>query len=75
MLATVLAGGLHARGAALGDPRSQGAALVAFHSAFLAAAFLALLAAVLALFVDDRLAAGTMRRARETTPAYAAGAR
>ncbi len=57
VLATVLAGGLRRQSAMLGDPQTQVGALVA---------------AVPALFVDDRLAAGTMHRGRqESAPANA----
>jgi EmrB/QacA subfamily drug resistance transporter len=62
ILATVLSGQLLARGAALGEPSSQIGAVVAFHAAFGAAALLAFIAAIGALLVDDRRAAGTLGR-------------
>jgi MFS family permease len=65
-----LAGGLRSHGALLGDPHTHASPLIAFHSAFAAAA-------LLALFVDDRLAAGTMGRDRKGAaedPAQPAGA-
>jgi EmrB/QacA subfamily drug resistance transporter len=68
LLATVLSNRLSYHGSSLGDPATTHAALLAFHEAFLAAAVLAFLGMLLALLVDDREAAGTMRQARVAPP-------
>lgn len=60
--ATVLSSQLHFFSSVLGDPTARGGAVSAFHGAFFAAALVAFVAALGAAFVDDRLAAGTMRR-------------
>jgi EmrB/QacA subfamily drug resistance transporter len=62
LLATVLRAELLAHHAALGNLETQAAATTAFRAAFLAASLLAFMAAIGTLLVDDRLAAGTMRR-------------
>lgn len=63
LLATVLTAAMLQNGAVMGNPQSQPGAVASFHEAFLVAGLIALAAAVLALFVDDRKAASTMRRA------------
>jgi MFS family permease len=65
VLATVLSAGMLGHGAVLGDPRTKAAAVFAFHDAFFAATLITLAAAALVLFVDDRLAAVTMRPAAQ----------
>jgi hypothetical protein len=62
LLATVLSSRLDHYGAELGDVATRNDALLAFHEAFVAAAGLALLGLILAFFIDDRQAAGTMRQ-------------
>ncbi len=63
LLATVLANRLSVHGAELGNPATSQEALLAFHDAFFAAAILAAVGMVVAaIFVDDKLAAGTMRQ-------------
>jgi EmrB/QacA subfamily drug resistance transporter len=62
LLATVLSSRLDHYDAVLGDVATRGDAILAFHEAFVAAAALAFLGLVLALFIDDREAAGTMRQ-------------
>lgn len=61
VLATALSAGLLSHGAVLGDPRTRAGAVFAFHETFFVAALIALAGAALALWVDDRLAAATMR--------------
>ena len=68
LLATVLSSRLGHYGAELGDPATSADALLAFHEAFVAAAALALLGLVLALLIDDRQAAGTMRQGEARSP-------
>ena len=48
--------------AALGSPLTRDGALSAFHEAFLVAVGLAVLGIIAALLIDDKAAAGTMRR-------------
>jgi len=62
LLATVLSTRLGHYDAQLGNPATREGALLAFHEAFVAAAALALIGLVLALLIDDRQAAGTMRQ-------------
>jgi hypothetical protein len=62
LLATVLSNRLTHHHSALGVPGLQQDALLAFHEAFIAAAALVVLAVVLSLLIDDKEAAGTMRR-------------
>ena len=62
LLATVLTNRLAHHGAALGSPLTRDGALSAFHEAFLVAAGLAVLGIIAALLIDDKAAAGTMRR-------------
>ena len=68
LLATVLSNRLIHYHSALGVPGTQQSALLAFHEAFIAASVLVALAVALALFIDDKEAAGTMRQAA-TAPA------
>jgi EmrB/QacA subfamily drug resistance transporter len=63
LLATVLSNRLIHYHSALGVPGTQHSALLAFHDAFIAASVLVALAVALALFIDDKEAAGTMRQA------------
>lgn len=62
LLATVLTNRLTHYDAALGSPATRDGALSAFHEAFLVAAGLAVLGIIAALLIDDKAAAGTMRR-------------
>jgi EmrB/QacA subfamily drug resistance transporter len=63
ILATALSNRFTHYGAALGDPTTRAAAVLAFHDAFIPAAALGILGVVVAaLLVDDKEAAGTMRR-------------
>jgi len=62
LLATVLTNRLSHYDAALGSPLTRAGALSAFHEAFLVAAGLAVLGIIAALLIDDKAAAGTMRR-------------
>jgi len=62
LLATVLTNRLSYHDAALGNPATRVGALSAFHEAFLVAAGLAVLGIIAALLIDDKAAAGTMRR-------------
>jgi EmrB/QacA subfamily drug resistance transporter len=68
LLATILASRLGAYGGVLGLPATRDAALHAFHDAFFVGALLATVGVFAALFVDDRLAAATMRRRPEAAP-------
>src|SRR5262249_43959460 len=61
LLATVLANQLTAHEAILGYHATDAGVMAAFGDAFLVASVLALLGAGAALFLDDRLAAATMR--------------
>ena len=64
LLATALSNRFLHYGAALGDPATRAGAVLAFHDAFIPAVALGALGVVLAaLLIDDREAAGTMRRA------------
>jgi predicted MFS family arabinose efflux permease len=63
LLATVLSNRMSNHGAELGNPATRHGALLAFHEAFLAAAVLAAVGVLLTMLIDDREAAGTMRRA------------
>lgn len=68
ILATALSNRFLHYGAALGDPTTRHAALLAFHDAFIPAAALSALGIVVAaVLVDDKEAAGTMRPARAPT--------
>ncbi|MCE7928375.1 MAG: multidrug efflux MFS transporter [Dehalococcoidia bacterium] len=69
LLATVLTNRLIAHHAMLGNPRTSDGAVMAFQDAFLVAGGLALLGIVAALFISDREAAPTMRRAADAEPA------
>ncbi len=63
MLATALSNRFIHYGAALGDPATRVQAVLAFHDAFIPAVALGALGVVLTAFlIDDREAAGTMRR-------------
>ncbi len=63
ILATALSNRFMHYGATLGDPTTRFGALLAFHDAFIPAVALGALGVVLAgLLIDDREAAGTMRR-------------
>ncbi|MFN8558344.1 MAG: MDR family MFS transporter [Dehalococcoidia bacterium] len=62
LLATVLANRLVVHQAQLGNPFTRDGAMLAFHDGFFVATVLTLLGMVAALLIDDRLAAGTMRR-------------
>src|SRR3989337_2202977 len=62
LLATVLPNRLGHHDAVLGSPLTRDGALTAFHEAFLVAAGLAVLGIIAALLIDDKAAAGTMRR-------------
>jgi EmrB/QacA subfamily drug resistance transporter len=62
LLATVLSNRLSHHHAELGDAATRHAALLAFHEAFFVAAVLAGIGVLLALLIDDREAAGTMRQ-------------
>ncbi len=62
LLATVLSNRMSHHHAQLGNPATTHGALLAFHEAFFVAAVLAGIGVVLALLVDDREAAGTMRQ-------------
>jgi EmrB/QacA subfamily drug resistance transporter len=63
LLATILSNQLTAHGAILGRHASNAGVMAAFGDAFLVASVLALLGAGASLFLDDRLAAATMRLA------------
>src|SRR5262249_16140792 len=65
LLATVLSSQLTAHAAILGRHVTDAGALAAFGDAFLVASVLALLGAGAALFLNDRLAAATMRPTEE----------
>ena len=67
LLATVLANQLTAHEAILGYHPTNAGVMAAFADAFLVASVLALLGAGAALFLDDRLAAATMRPTRESS--------
>jgi EmrB/QacA subfamily drug resistance transporter len=75
LLATVLSNRLTHHDAQLGNPLTAETAVLAFHDAFVVAAIVALIGAVLAfLLIDDREAAGTMRprvAPAEAEPAHA----
>ncbi|HZU75376.1 MAG TPA: DHA2 family efflux MFS transporter permease subunit [Dehalococcoidia bacterium] len=62
LMGTVLANRLLHNSAALGDPRTLHGAVLGFHDAFFVAALLGAVGIAAALLIDDRLAAGTMRR-------------
>jgi EmrB/QacA subfamily drug resistance transporter len=66
LLATVLTNRLIHHHSALGVPGTEQSALLAFHDAFIAASVLVALAVGLALFIDDKEAAGTMRQSAPT---------
>jgi sugar phosphate permease len=66
LLATVLTNRLIHHQSALGVPGTEQNALLAFHDAFIAASVLVALAVGLALFIDDKEAAGTMRQTAPT---------
>ncbi|MEX0682971.1 MAG: MDR family MFS transporter [Dehalococcoidia bacterium] len=61
LLATILTSRLSAHDTSLGPAGDSGAALTAFHEAFVAAAVLTMLGAVAALLVSDKEAAVSMR--------------
>jgi MFS family permease len=62
LLATVLTNRLTHHEAELGNPLTRDGALTAFHEGFLVAAGLGVLGIVASLLIDDKAAAGTMRR-------------
>jgi EmrB/QacA subfamily drug resistance transporter len=64
ILATALSNRFIHYGAALGNPTTRHGALLSFHDAFIPAVALSALGVILAaVFIDDKEAAGTMRRA------------
>ncbi len=70
LLATVLTNRMTHYGAVLGSPLTRGAAISAFHEAFIAASVLAVLGIFVALLMDDKLA---VRAAARERVAVAAG--
>ena len=62
LLATVLTNRLTHHDAVLGSPLTRDGALSAFHEAFLVAAGLGIVGIIASLLIDDKAAAGTMRR-------------
>ncbi|MGA7672554.1 MAG: DHA2 family efflux MFS transporter permease subunit [Nitrolancea sp.] len=66
MIATVLTSRLSAHNAIMGDPATSSSAVIAFHEAFAAAAFVSILAIGAAFMMSDKLAAGTMTQSPKT---------